>query len=248
MNIREAVILAAGVGKRLKPFTDNHPKSLLEVGGRSLMERHLDHLARVGVERTSIVIGHYGDQIRQRFGERHHAMAIRYIENPQYTRGSILSFRAGLEGLDRAAVFMDADVLYHPEVLYRLLRATVPVCCLLDATVRETGEEMMLGTKDGRVLGIARRVGTDWDKVGESVGFFLIDDAWLARMRAIIDEFIRRGAVDGEYEEAINSLMAEAPVAFIEVGDLPWTEIDFEEDLIKAEQVLSRLRLMGVER
>jgi choline kinase len=247
MSVREAVILAAGVGKRLKPFTDTRPKCLFEVGGRTLLECHLEHLARGGVERASIVIGHCGDQIRQRFGERFQTLALRYVENPQYTRGSILSFRAGLEGLTRSAVFMDADVLYHPDVLHRLLRATAPLCCLFDAAAKETGEEMMLGVKDGRVWRIARRVGTGWDKVGESVGFFLIGEVWLPRMRAVLDDFVRRGTVDVEYEEAINALMAEAPFAFIEVGDLPWTEVDFEEDLLKAEQILAQLRALGLE-
>jgi choline kinase len=245
--VREAVIMAAGVGRRLQPFTDTRHKALLEVGGRSLLGRHLDHLAVGGVERTTIVIGYRGEQIREHCGERHQEMAIRYVENPQYRRGSILSFRAGLQDLERAAVFMDADVLYHREVLHRLLRSPAPACCLIDPTAQETGEEMMIGTRAGRALKIARRVGPDWDRVGESVGFFLIGDAWLARMRAILDDFVRRGAIEVEYEESLNALMAEAPFAFIEVGDLPWTEIDFEEDLVKAERILARLRELGVE-
>lgn len=248
MSIREAVVLAAGVGKRLKPFTDTRPKSLLEVGGRSLMERHLEHLASGGVERTTIVIGHCGDQIRNRCGDHHDSMRIRYVENPQYTKGSILSMRAGLEGLKRGAVFMDADVLYHRDVLHRLLQSKSPACFLLDPTATETGEEMMLGTRGGRVKKIARRVGTDWDKAGETVGFVAIGDGWLARARSIIDDFVRRGVVDVEYEDALNALVQEAPAAFIEVGDLPWTEIDFQEDLVKAEKILARLREMGVER
>jgi choline kinase len=248
MSVPEAVILAAGVGRRLKPFTDTRHKALLEVGGRSLLQRHLEHLAGGGVERTTLVIGYRGEQIREHCGDRCGAMAIRYVENPEYRRGSILSFRAGLEGLDRSAVFMDADVLYHPDVLQRLLRSTASLACLLDQMAKETGEEMMLGVRAGRVHRIARWVGADWDQVGESVGFFLIGESWLPRLRAIIDDFVRRGAVDVEYEEAISALMAEAPFHFIKVGDLPWTEIDFEEDLVKAERILARLRELGVER
>jgi choline kinase len=248
MSYREAVIMAAGVGKRLKPFTDTRPKSLLEVGGRSLMERHLEHLAAGGVERATIVIGHCGDQIRARFADRFGTMPIRYVENPQYTRGSILSMRAGLEGLSRGAVFMDADVLYHREVLHRLLQSDAPAAFLLDATATETGEEMMLGARAGRVLKIARRVGRDWDTVGEGVGFFGIGDAHVARMREIIDDFRRRGVIDVEYEDSLNVLMQEVPCAYIEVGDLPWTEIDFAEDLVKAETILAKLRATGAER
>jgi choline kinase len=248
MSYREAVIMAAGVGKRLKPFTDTRPKSLLEVGGRSLMERHLGHLAEGGVERTTLVIGHCGDQIRERFRDAYAGMALRYAENARFTRGSILSMRAGLEGLDRGAIFMDADVLYHRDVLRRLIASDAPACFLIDPTARETGEEMMLGLRAGRVLKIARRVGTDWDRVGEGVGFFGIGGAHLPRMRAIIDDFVARDVIDVEYEDALNVFLQEVPCAAIEIGDLPWTEIDFQEDLVKADRILARLRELGVER
>ena len=248
MSVREAVIMAAGVGRRLKPFTDTRHKALFEVGGRSLLQRHLDHLAAGGVERTTLVVGYRGEQIREHGGARHGAMTIRYVENPEYRRGSILSFRAGLGGLNRDAVFMDGDVLYQAEVLHRLLRSEEPLCCLLDATAAETGEEMMLGVRAGRVHKIARRAGPGWDQVGESVGFFKVGASGLPRLSAILDEFVGRGAVDVEYEEALRALMAEAPFGLVEIGDLPWTEIDFEEDLVKAERVLARLRELGAER
>jgi choline kinase len=247
VSYREAVLMAAGVGKRLKPWTDTRPKSLIEVGGVSLMERHLKHLEAGGIERTTIVIGHFGNQIRERCGTQHGRMAIRYVENPEYRRGSILSMRAGLEGLTRGAIFMDADVLYHRDVLRRLIATDRDFCFLLDETAEETGEEMMLGVKAGRVLKIARRVGKDWDQVGEGVGFFAIGGPLVGRIREIQDDFRKRGVVDVEYEDSLLVLMQEAHASFIPVGDLPWTEIDFAEDLAKAETVLAKLKALGVE-
>ena len=244
MIVGEAVIMAAGVGNRLRPFTDTRPKSLLEVGGVSLMERHLKHLASGKVKRTTIVIGHFGDQIRDRFGEQYGDMSIRYIENGDYRRGSILSLKAGLADQTDPTVCMDADVLYHPKILHRLLQTTHPTCFLLDPTAEETGEEMMLAVRDGAVRRIARTVGKDWDRIGEGVGFFVLGGNALPRARAILDSFAERGEIDVEYEDALNRLLEEFPGAFLEVEDLPWTEIDFEEDLRKADQILARLREM----
>jgi choline kinase len=235
--IREAVIMAAGVGKRLRPFTDRHPKSLLEIGGKTLLERHLDILEAGGVERITVVVGHFGDQIRARFGAR-----VRYVENPRFTRGSILSMHAGLDGLHRSAVFMDADVLYHPDVMTRLLRSDAPGAFLLDPTAKETGEEMMIAVQGGRVRKIARRVGAGWDQVGEGVGFFALREDWLWTTRLVLDDFVRRGDVDREYEDALNVLLGEVPCVAVPVGDLPWTEIDFPEDVEKAEKVLAKIR------
>lgn len=62
------MILAAGRGERLRPLTDETPKSLVEVGGRSLLERHLDHVKAAGIETVVINLGWLGDRIVERVG------------------------------------------------------------------------------------------------------------------------------------------------------------------------------------
>lgn len=63
-----AMILAAGRGERLRPLTDSVPKPLLEVGGKPLIEHHLDHLASAGFREVVINLSHLGDQIRDTLG------------------------------------------------------------------------------------------------------------------------------------------------------------------------------------
>jgi len=67
------MLLAAGRGERLRPLTDSLPKPLVEVRGRSLIERHLDTLAGAGIERVVINMGWLGDQLAERLasGERY---------------------------------------------------------------------------------------------------------------------------------------------------------------------------------
>ena len=66
-----ATILAAGRGERLRPLTENTPKALVEVRGRSLLERHLDRLAAAGIETVVINLGWLGDRIAERVGSGH---------------------------------------------------------------------------------------------------------------------------------------------------------------------------------
>ena len=63
-----AMILAAGRGERLRPITEAIPKALVEVRGRSLLERHLDHLQAAGIETVVINLGWHGQQIADRIG------------------------------------------------------------------------------------------------------------------------------------------------------------------------------------
>jgi NDP-sugar pyrophosphorylase family protein len=78
----KAIVLAAGVARRLAPLTDRTQKCLLPVGGRSLLDRMLDALARSGVDDTLIVVGHCQDQVRAQGGRERGTMPIRYVENP----------------------------------------------------------------------------------------------------------------------------------------------------------------------
>ena len=77
-----AMILAAGRGKRLRPITETLPKALVEVQGRSLIERHLDTLAEAGIETVVINLGWLGQQIIERVGSGH-AYGLKVIYSPE---------------------------------------------------------------------------------------------------------------------------------------------------------------------
>lgn len=64
----KAMILAAGRGERLRPLTDHTPKPLLPIGGKPLIEYHIENLARSGVHEIVINLSHLGNKIRERLG------------------------------------------------------------------------------------------------------------------------------------------------------------------------------------
>lgn len=80
-----AMLLAAGRGERLRPLTDRVPKALIEVDGRSLLERHLERLAAAGVETVVINLGWLGEQIVERIGSGRR-FGLQAIYSPEYDR------------------------------------------------------------------------------------------------------------------------------------------------------------------
>src|SRR5436309_5241237 len=103
----KAIILAAGVGKRIRAATGNRPKCLLEFGGRSLLVRYLDALLAVGVKSADLVVGHRQDLLRDAVGESHRGLAIRYVVNDQYRRGSLYSLWLARGSFDDDLLIMD---------------------------------------------------------------------------------------------------------------------------------------------
>ncbi len=238
-----AVVLCAGLGKRLAPYTEARPKCLFEVHGTTLLERHVAHLRSLGVSAITVVTGHLEDMVRAEAARVAPAGLVRIVRNEAYRRGSIVSLARGLEGVVDDVVFMDADVLYHPDVLGRLLRSSHRSSVLVDTGSTESGEEMMIGVRDGRARMIARRVSHagPWDVSGESVGFFRVAKESVGALRESIDSTITKGGEDQEYEASLNVLFERTPVGFERVDDLAWTEIDFAEDLQRAREKIAPL-------
>ena len=80
----QAMMLAAGMGKRLKDLTQDNTKCMLKVHGKTLIERALDILVDAGISKMIMVIGYRGENVRGLLGDSYRSMPIEYIENPIY--------------------------------------------------------------------------------------------------------------------------------------------------------------------
>lgn len=232
----KAIILAAGVGKRFKEVTDHKPKCLIEIQGQSLLERALRALGVAGVTDAVVVIGYRGEMIEQEIGATCGNVQVRYVFNEIFTKGAILSLWSAREEFDDDILIMDADVLFPVAMIERLIRSPHANCFLLDGSSENTGEEQMLLTRGGRVLNIVRGGSGDFDVIGESVGFLKVSRADAPLLRAILEDFVTHGRDSIEHEEAFPTFMAQRDIGFERVDDLPWIEIDFPEDLERAER------------
>lgn len=238
----KAIILAAGIGKRFKEVTEQSPKCLIEIQGKTLLERTLNALGATGIHDAAVVIGYRGVMIEQRIGTHCAGVRVHYVVNPQYDKGAIVSLWSAREEFDDDLLIMDADVLFPIALLARLVRSPQRNCFLLDASSDNSGEEQMLLTRGGRVFDIVRGGSGDFDLVGESVGFLKVARADAPLLRTILEDMVAQGRDNIEHEEVYRVFMAQRDVGFERVDDLPWTEIDFPADLEQAErEVLPRI-------
>jgi len=104
----KAVLLAAGPGTRLKPWTDMLPKVMIPVGGKPPLERHLEHLKAAGIEEVFINLHHLPDQISGRFGDgKRWGLRIRYSYEPK-----LLGTAGAVKNLERKLVDGPFLVIY----------------------------------------------------------------------------------------------------------------------------------------
>jgi choline kinase len=237
-----AIILAAGVGKRLLGASGGRPKCLIEVGGRSLLLRLLDGLAAAGVREAVVVTGFGDAQVRAALTRSPDGVSARCVTNPRFREGAILSLWTAREWLDRDVLVMDADVLCDPAMLARLVGSPHASCFLLDAGQENTGEEQMLLVRDGRVCDIVRGGAPGWELMGESIGFLKLEAAAARLLRELLEARVAAGDTGIEHEQVYPDLLARVVVGFERVDGMPWIEVDFPEDVARAErEILPRI-------
>jgi choline kinase len=245
-----AIILAAGRGSRLAEHNpEGRPKCLMEIGGRSLLARHLELLQELRIQRVDLVVGYEADQIIEHVGQLFVRPEVAFHFNPRFQQGSVISLWAAqqtlLQGDD--TLLMDADVLYHPEILKRLVASQHADCYLIDRNFVPGDEPVKIAVEKGLMVEFRKKLDSTltYEFLGESVGFFRFSADTSARLARECTRFDAEGLADAPHEEALRNLLLENPAsfAFEDVSGLPWIEIDFPEDVVRAsEQILPAIR------
>ena len=231
-----AIVLVAGVGWRLKPYTETTPKCLMELGGKSLLRRYLETFAALGIGEVVLVVGHLKERIMAEAARGPAEVEVRFVVNEQFTRGNILSLWHARDEFDDDILIMDGDVLFPRELLARLIASPDGNAIAVDGRFQDTGEEQKVLCEDGWVVEVSKKAAGDPRIRGEAVGFLRLSADAAEVLRGILEEFIETGKDSLEYEDAFRELAAEVPIGVVEVGDLPWIEIDFPTDFARARE------------
>jgi choline kinase len=239
-----AVILAAGVGRRLGGAS--MPKAMLEFGGQTLLHRHIAVLSRAGVADITLVTGFGAEHIRAAVHALGDPCAATLLINPDFREGSVVSLWVARDVLRSRCpiLLMDADVLYDDRMMARLLNSAHPNCLLLDREIEPGDEPVKICVAGGRIVDFHKRPSASHDWHGESVGFFRFDAATACELADRVDEYVRSGRRAMEYEEPIRDMIMQSAAGrfgYEDISGLPWTEIDFADDVAKADGLVGAL-------
>jgi choline kinase len=227
----QALILAAGVGKRLG---GDIPKPLLRVGGQTLMERLVEQLRSLGITQIVGVTGH----CRQAVEEVLKALEVQSVFNPHYSYSdNLVSFWVGQNYINEQCLMVHGDLIVEDQVLEGLIGLESDLILPMDRS-SVNPESMKIKVVEGNVVNLTKALSVA-EATGESLPVMLFSSGSLIQLKKITAEMAEEGRGKNYIDDAVFKLidMRQVGTQIFDVTGLNWMEIDTPADLAQARRI-----------
>ena len=233
-----AIILAAGVARRLYPLTFDKPKCLLEVAGQPILDYQVKALKRVGISKATIVVGYYKGMIINHLKTSFDEFEFNFVNNPHFFETNTSYSLHLCEDVLREGecLLMNGDVLYPVELLQRVLDDEKDNVLAVEAKQCGKEEVKVIEGAEERIVAIGKELIQE-NSLGEFIGVAKLSEVFNIQFTDSLSQLIEAGGKADYFEAAIHPLLAKIQLHYVDVSDLPCIEIDFLEDLDKAAEL-----------
>jgi choline kinase len=229
---RAAIILAAGEGKRLHPFTQSNPKCFAEVAGRKIIEHALRALAEQNCQRVCIVVGHLAERIHEVIGDEYGGISIEYVYNPLYrSTNTMYSLYLGLTSQKEASWIIEGDIIFDQHLIDS--KPYAPIVWFVDSSTRHL-DGAFVETNDDNVvisLEIVRKLELLRPRQHKSVGILHLQREGVDFMKAWLQQGVKDGREKDYYDLILRDHLSEAKIQAMDIAGRHWSEVDTLEDL-----------------
>ena len=237
--VTQAVILAAGMGRRIKGHIPPSPKGFIEIEGRPIIKRSLDLLLGAGISDIILVTG-FMNQAYEGLAAGY--PSLRFAQNPRFAdSGSMYSLYLAREMLNGPFLLLESDLIYESRAIGILLEETHDHAILISGRT-DSGDEVYVDGQDGFIQNITKDRKAMEAPAGELTGLSLISPDLFGDMIGL-SELRFTDTLEVSYEtDVLAALAPRRPIRYLLVEDLVWSEIDDASHLRRAKrQVMPKI-------
>jgi choline kinase len=239
------LVLAAGAGRRLRPYTDTLPKALVPVDGETtIMDISLRNLAAAGLSEVTIVVGYCAGAVEERVEgfEQKYGVKISLVHNDKAEEwNNAYSLWLARDHFAQGALMVNGDTVHPVSVEHTLLAARGPSILLAVDTVKKLADEEMktVFNEDGQLTKITKLMDPA-AAYGEYIGANIIEASAAGKLADALKATFEKDP-NQFYEDGFQ-LYADRgnEVRAAEIGEVSWVEVDNHEDLAKARDIACR--------
>ena len=243
----QAIILAAGMGKRLGDLTRNNTKCMVKVNGVPLIDRALTQLSRLDLSRVILVIGYEGDKLRAHVGESYKGLKITYIENPVYDKtNNIYSLSLAKKELQEDdTLLIESDLIFEGQLLDKLVNNPYPNLALVDKYETWMDGTMVKLDDDNNIVNFVPKKAFRYDEVDsyyKTVNIYKFSRDFLKNSYVPFLEAYTKALGNNEYYEQVLrviTLLDKCDLKALPLEGEKWYEIDDIQDLDIAETIFA---------
>ena len=227
----KALILAAGVSRRLYPKTYNTPKCLLEVGGKPIINYQLEALSELGINDITMIVGYHREMLVESVEKNFSEINFKFIVNHHYFEtNTAYSVYVGKEALSDQHLLMNADVVYPKELLLKLYHSSFENALAVDIKSCGREEVKVIDGGQNKISAIGKDLIED-QCLGEFIGVAKFSSEFMNEFVKALGQLIEAGGKNDYFEAGIEKLLEKQLVHYVDVSEYPCLEIDFIEDL-----------------
>ena len=243
----QAIILAAGMGKRLGEYTESNTKCMVPVNGTKLIDRALDQLSRLGLRRVVIVVGYEGQKLMDHVGQEYQGLKIEYVVNPIYDKtNNIYSLALAKEQMQQDdTILLESDLIFEEGMLRLLLDNPFPNLALVAKYETWMDGTMVCIDKEQNIVNFVPKAAFNYHNVDQyykTVNIYKFSKEFASTKYIPFLEAYSKSVGNNEYYEnvlRIISFLNSHDLKALPVGNLKWYEIDDKQDLDIAEALFA---------
>lgn len=243
----QAIILAAGMGKRLGEYTKENTKCMVPVNGTLLIDRSLDCLSQLSLNRIVIVVGYEGQKVIDHVGNEHNGIEIQYVWNKDYdTTNNIYSLALAKDRmLEDDTILLESDLIYDVEILENLVNNPCPNIAMVAKYEPWMDGTMVKIDEDNNIVNFVTKAAFNYSEVDtyyKTVNMYKFSKDFATNKYVPFLEAYTKAVGNNEYYEnvlRIISFLNSHELKALPVVNEKWYEIDDKQDLDIAEALFA---------
>lgn len=235
----QAIILAAGMGRRLGELTGDNTKCMLKVNGVRLIDRALDCLSKVGLSRIILVVGYKGDNVKEYVGNSYKGVDIVYVDNPIFDKtNNIYSLYLAKDWLLKEdTLLLESDLIYEPSVIEKIVCNPYPNLALVDKYESWMDGTVVTLDKESKIVNFLSKKQfkySDIDQYYKTVNIYKFSQEFSTSYYVpFLKAYCAALGRNEYYEQVLKviTLLEDSPLKALPLAGEKWYEIDDIQDL-----------------